>query len=169
MKSNNSSISFSNITITMNQKDLLRLWCQLQAIPSIQQRFFSVWKKKRRDFVANERWCAGDRTGLVLGPGFSERGSHSPRFEKRSARWKRLRTRPLQGCVHVWILVGGNLMRRGPSDLAWTIVVRFVNRPAGRKAPSFALSFFFPRTLFLSRALGASTNPGRADDGIGCH
>jgi len=34
-------------------------------------------------------------------------------------------------------------MRRGSSDLGWTIVVRFVNRPAGRRILSV-----FP--LFLS-------------------
>lgn len=37
-----------------------------------------------------------------------------------------------QGCIYVWILVGGNSIRRDSSDLTWTIVVRFVNWSAGK-------------------------------------
>lgn len=56
-----------------------------------------------------------------------------------------------QGYIYVWILVEGNSIRRGSSDLAWTIVVRFVNRPAGKRVLpsvfSFSLSNTYTHTL----------------------
>lgn len=63
-----------------------------------------------------------------------------------------------QDCIYVWILVGSNLIRRGSSDVAWTIVVRFVNRSAGKRALSPV--FFFPS---LSYSFSRSTRKALPD------
>jgi len=55
-----------------------------------------------------------------------------------------------QGYIYVWILVGGNSIRWGSSDLTWTIVVRFVNWSAGKRALSFSLSLFLSHTHWLT-------------------